>query len=98
MKLQELQTLAQKVQLKLKPEETTSLLTDFLELEKLLVDFHRLKLRTKINNRAKKTEINLKILRQLSRKYSPHLTKQKVFQWNASSTSAENFLLLPKTY
>ena len=80
MKLQELQILAQKVQLKLKPEETTSLLTNFLELEKLLVDFRRLKLRTRTNYyRSKKTEINLKILRQLSRKYLVHSTKQKIF-------------------
>jgi len=97
MKLQELQILAQKVQLKLKPEETSLILTNFLELEKLLVNFRRLKLRTKVNPyRLKMTKINLKVLHQLSRKYSTHLTKQKIFQWNASSTSAKNFLLLPK--
>ena len=81
MKLQELQILARKVQLKLKPEETPLILTNFLELEKLLVNFRRLKLRTKVNPyRLKMTEINLKILHQLSRKYSTHLTKQKIFQ------------------
>ena len=81
MKLQELQILAQKVQLKLKPEETSLILTNFLELEKLLVNFRRLKLRTKANSyRLEMTKINLKILHQLSRKYSTHLTKQKIFQ------------------
>jgi len=81
MKLQELQILAQKVQLKLKPEETSLILTNFLELEKLLVNFRRLKLRTKVNPyRLKMTKINLKVLHQLSRKYSTHLTKQKIFQ------------------
>ena len=81
MQLQELQTLAQKVQLKLKPEEIPLLLTNFLELEKLLVNFRQLKLRTKTNShRLKAVEINLKILYQLSRKYSTHLTKQKTFQ------------------
>ena|SRR5579862_6322302 len=96
MELQELKILAQKVQLKLKPEETALLLDSFLELEKLLVNFHRLKLRTKNSYyRPKTVEINLKILRQLNRKYSPHLTKQKIFQRNAL-TSTKNFLLIPK--
>jgi len=96
MKLQELQILAQKVQLKLKPEETPLILTNFLELEKLLVNFRRLKLKNKPNSyRLKKTEISLESLRQLSNRYSTHLTKQKTFQCNAS-TSAKNFLLIRK--
>lgn len=96
MKLQELQILAQKVQLKLKPEETSLLLTSFLELEKLLANFRRLKLKSKLSPyRPKTVEISLKILHQLSRKYSTHLTKQKIFQWNALA-SAKNFLLIAK--
>ena len=82
MKPQELQILAQKVQLKLKPEEINLLLTNFSELEKLLANFRRLKLKNKTDSyyRPKTTEISLKDLYQLSRKYSTHLTKKKVFQ------------------
>ena len=75
MKLQELQILAQKVQLKLKPEETSLILTNFLELEKLLVKFRQLKLGDNQPYQPQ-AKITLKNLYQLTKKFSIHTTKQ----------------------
>jgi hypothetical protein len=92
MKLQELQNLAEKVQLKIKSEEISYLLDDLSKLEKLLTDFRQLKLDKSCQ---KLTKITLKDLRQLAEKFSTHISKQETILHNAT-TSAKNFLIIRK--
>ncbi|WP_147410314.1 hypothetical protein [endosymbiont GvMRE of Glomus versiforme] len=95
MKLPQLQTLAKKVQLEIKSEEAEHLLASFLELEKLLANFHKLKIRDK-QPRYKQAKLTLENLRQLARSsYSIHIIKQETIRCNAL-VSAKNFLTIPK--
>jgi len=94
MKLQELQKLAEKVQLKIKPEEIDHLLLSLSELEKLLVEFRKLQLENK-QFRQLQAKTTLKDLRQLAKKYSMHATKQEIICYNAE-VSTKNFLVVRK--
>ena len=91
MKLQELQKLAEKVQLKIKPEEVGHLLVSLSELEKLLVEFRQLQLEKQFCQLQVKT--TLKDLRQLAKKYSIHAVEQEIIRHNAEF-SAKNFLVV----
>src|SRR4051794_13852617 len=90
MKLQELQKLAEKVQLKIKPEEAGYLLDSLSKLEKLLTDFRQLKLE---KSYQKLTKIALKDLRQLVN--STQVTKQETILHNAI-ISAKYFIVIRK--
>ncbi|RHZ37597.1 hypothetical protein [endosymbiont GvMRE of Glomus versiforme] len=92
MKLSQLQTLAKKVQLEIKSEEAEHLLASFLELEELLANFHKLKIKDKLP--YYKTNLTLENLRQLAKSnYSTHIIKQETIRHNAV-VSAENFLII----
>ena len=92
MKLQELQKLARKVQLKIKTGEVDYLLDSLSKLEKLLAKFRQLKLEEPCQ---KLTKITLKDLHQLVEKFSIQVTKQETILHNAT-TSAKNFLIICK--
>jgi hypothetical protein len=92
MRLQGLQKLAEKVQLKIKSEEVGYLLDSLSKLEKLLTDFRQLKLE---KSYQKLTKITLKDLRQLVEKLSIQVTKQETILHNAT-ISAKSFLVIRK--
>lgn len=85
MKLQELQKLAERVQLKIKPEEAECLLESFSKLEGLLIEFR------KLNNSIEgeqlswqpRAKITLKNLHRLTKKFASHLIKQETVYHNA---------------
>jgi hypothetical protein len=95
MKLQELNKLAEKVQLKIKPEEIEHLLTSLSELESLLVKFRKLKLEVG-QSRQSSAKITLPNLHQLAaEKFLAHVVKQETIRHNAR-VSANNFVAIYK--
>lgn len=94
MKLPELQKLAQRVQLNIKPEEVSLLLNSLSELEKLLAKFRQLKLEDNqpYHSQAKTT---LPSLRQLAKKFSGHNCQPTTIGHNAT-VSGQNFLVVNK--
>lgn len=92
MKLQEIQKLAERVQLKVKPEEADYLLDSLSELEKLLVEFRQLKSGGNQFSQPQ-AKLTLKNLHQLTRKFSIHATKQETILHNAI-VSTKNFLIV----
>jgi hypothetical protein len=94
MKLQELQKLAERVQLKIKPEEADYLLDSLSKLEKLLVEFRKINLKGKRSGQSR-AKITLKNLHQLAKKFTSHSSEQETVFHNAK-TSAENFLVIRK--
>jgi hypothetical protein len=92
MKLQELQKLAEKVQLKIKPEKAGYLLDSLSKLEKLLERFRKLELKDNYQPLAK---ITLKSLCQLAEKLSVRAVKQENILHNAT-VSTKSFLIIRK--
>lgn len=92
MKLPELQKLAERVQLKIKPEEANHLLTSLSRLEKLLVEFRKLNLPEE-KSFLSQAKITLKNLRQLAKKIASYPAKQETIHHNAM-ISNKNFLVI----
>src|SRR4051794_5515443 len=93
MKLQELQKLAERVQLKIKSDEASHILDSFSKLEKLLGGFRQLK--SENEECLPLAKITLQDLRQLTKIFSMHTVKQENIIHNAT-LSAQNFLIIGK--
>ena len=96
MKLSQLQGLAKKVQLEIKTEEESYLLTSFLELEEMLAKFRQIQL-ANIQPYQKRAKLTLGKLQQLAKNYSTCKVKQEVICHN-STVSAKNFLIIHKIH
>ncbi|KLL02768.1 MAG: hypothetical protein MRECE_46c003 [Mycoplasmataceae bacterium CE_OT135] len=94
MKLSQLQELAKKVQLEIKPEETEYLLTSFSKLEEMLAKFLQSQLKDS-QPHQKQAKLTLRKLHQLTKAYSTHSIKQEIIRRNAI-VSAKNFLIIRK--
>jgi len=96
MKLQELQKLAERVQLKIKPEEAEYLLDSLSKLEKLLIDFRKLsRLRDKKLCYQPPTKITLKNLHHLAKQFTFHSVEQATVCHNAK-ISIKKLLVIRK--
>jgi len=94
MKAEELQKMAQKLQLKVKSEEIPTYLEIFDKLEELLTNFRQVKLRTKTKSltRINVGYLTLKDLEKMKKKFFQTKIGKKTFQNNAIITS-DNFVL-----
>jgi Asp-tRNA(Asn)/Glu-tRNA(Gln) amidotransferase C subunit len=99
MKKEELQKLAQKIQLELKEKEIIKYLKEFKHLEKLLASFKK----AKINLRIKPTVridlgyLTLPELKKLEKSFSSPLISKKNLKDNSTAVTKDNLVLFKKT-
>jgi len=99
MEKEQLQKLAQKIQLEIKEKEITKYLKEFKELENLLTSFKNAKINpsTKPMTRIDVGYLTLSELKKLEKSFSSPLITKKNLKDNNLSTTKDNLILFKKT-